>query len=477
MDLMPQYNVMEYYDQFRRFIASLEANFEFIPGVADAKNTTTLEAKLYTIHNAMHADGQRHQQARNEIAWFRALHENLTNEYNKANHENNMVRAENERLFSINAALIDSNIQLHDAKSRVYIDNEHLRAELRMLRKLLPLYPSGQSTDKENIQPRDQASLQAQLEAARHSRARDHDYIAIIKKENEIMSTRLQASQLRANDMYEELERTKSRLIEKLLSTKGSDTTGLVEMWAWYQEDIEKVQAIATEKQKEIETLSMELRKCKLSLRKAQVKIGNKNEELRMEKHLQRMGRNDRKKEIETFQSEKRRKGHGYEAESRRVCSYRCQRNKEKVKELHAKIQELQDHLDDMPNTLEDNEKKIKKMADNEAQLVLDAALANGQLQKNIVNTKKLDQERLRQIEALKEAMVRMEMSVVESKQQSDENESMIKSLQAQLEEMGSRPGELDSEEHSSLEQVQSTLVESIVQSQDSAESGSGNMD
>ncbi|KAG0025542.1 hypothetical protein BGZ81_007083 [Podila clonocystis] len=449
MDLMPQYNVMEYYDQFRRFIATLEANFEFIPGVADARNTATLEAKLYTIHNAMHADSQRHQQARNEIAWFRVLNENLTNEYNKTNHEKNTVRAENERLFSINAALIDSNIQLHDAKSRLYIDNEHLKAELRMLRKLLPLYPSGQSTDKENIQPRDQAedgSLQAQLEAARHSRNRDHDYIAIIKKENEIVSTQLQASQLRENDMYEELERTKSRLIEKLLSTKGSDTTGLVEMWAWYQEDIGKVQAIATEKQKEIETLSMELRKCELSLRKAQVKIGNKNEELRMERHLQRIGRNERKKEIETFQSERRRKGHGYEAEGRRVCSDRCRRNKEKIKELNAKTQELQDHLDYMSNALDDNEQKIKKMEDNEAQLVLDAALANGQLQRNIANAQKLDQERLHQVEALKEAMARMEMSVVESKQQSDENESMIKSLQAQLEEMGSRPGELESE-------------------------------
>ncbi|KAG0071444.1 hypothetical protein BGZ93_006095 [Podila epicladia] len=446
MDSMPQYPIMEHYDQFRRFIAFLEANFEFIPGVAYSRNMTTLEAKLHTIHNAMQADSQCHQLAKNENARLRALNDNVTNEYNKAYHEKNTARAENERLLSINARLFGSNRHLRVAKSRLHTNNEQLKAELRMLKKHSSPHPSGRSTYKENIQPRVQAedmgsdrSLQEQLEAARCSRALDHHYITIVKRDNRALTTKLQASVIQAKGLSEELERTKSRLIEKLLSSKGSDPKRLSEMWTWFQEDIEKVQALAAEKQKEIETVSMELKQCNLRLRKAQVKIGKKNEELnRMEERLRCMGRSDRRHESQTVQAEKQRKGHDHESQNRGVCSDRCQWNKENIKVLQNKIQELENHLDDMASVLLDSEQQVKKMTDNKMQLAQGTARAKDQFQQSIVTAKELDQDRLHQIEALTETLVQMEMSAAVSKRRDDENESRIKDLEARLKDVES---------------------------------------
>ncbi|KFH66027.1 hypothetical protein MVEG_08128 [Podila verticillata NRRL 6337] len=492
MNSMPQHSVMEYYDQFRRFIAFLEANFTFIPGVAESRNMTTLETKLWTIHGAIQADSQRHQHARAENDWLYVENEKLRNECYKSEYEKNWIRSENERLFSINAGLVDSNKQIHAAKVQFHADNDQLKMELKMLRTRLPPDPPTRPTDKENAQPRSQSentnsghSMEAQLEAAHQSRALDHDYVAIIKKDNESLTTRLRTSEHRVSDLNEELERTKARLIEKLLGEKRSDSAGLSRMWAWYQEDIEKVQAIVAEKQKDINALLTDLAQCKLSLRKAQVKIGQKNRDLdRMAGRLEIMAQDDRKQESETSESGKRQRGHSHQKESREPCSDRCQWNKEKVKSLEDKVQELRGRLDNMANAVEENEKSIKKMRNNEEQLVQDATRAKSQLQQSIAIAKKLDQERLRQTEALRETLAHAKMATTEFKKRTEEYKLKIKELEARLKDKGSKDGDQaleqqsqGSEKYLSCERVLDMPMELVAPRRDSVVSGTSTGD
>ncbi|KAI9231282.1 MAG: hypothetical protein BYD32DRAFT_431195 [Podila humilis] len=137
-----------------------------------------------------------------------------------------------------------------------------------------------------------------------------------------------------------------------------------------------------------------------------------------------------------------------------------------------------------MANAVEENEKSIKKMRNNEEQLVQDATRAKSQLQQSIAIAKKLDQERLRQTEALRETLAHAKMATTEFKKRTEEYKLKIKELEARLKDKGSKDGDQaleqqsqGSEKYLSCERVLDMPMELVAPRRDSVVSGTSTGD
>jgi hypothetical protein len=166
------------------------------------------------------------------------------------------------------------------------------------------------------------------------------------------------------------------------------------------------------------------------------IKISREDHYLdKLEERFERMAQTSWKHESERIHPGKRFKGQGYQTESRGLCTARCQRNKDKVKELEDKVQELQGHLGNLANALEEHEQIITKMAEREARHVQDAEQAKENNQNGIAIAKKVDQERLQEVGGLKESLARMEKTAADFRRLADVREATIKGFDTRMEE------------------------------------------
>ncbi|KAF9209637.1 hypothetical protein BGZ59_010022 [Podila verticillata] len=427
MDPRQRLSSKDYYEQFWRIIAFLEASFTFVPCVADAAQETILEAKLQTICASMSADKTQHQAAIVENSRLLA--------------DNDRLRTERNRLGSARDWYWGENLRLQK-------EHENLQAELNSLKGAKARSPDdGSQSDKPEetpaqvVQEATVGSLQAQLDA--------------VSKDRSTLLERLQKASNNKDQLGALLQKSNNRIdhLTETLVINAGDTTRSPEELEHIKEELHLAHVTINKKDDEIAHITEELRQNKSQLSKAQAEAGEKCIEAdHLEQRLKLMDRSDRQKESQITRLNKR-----LQEKDRRA-----ERDKWDINDLEVKIMEQQDRLKRMGDSLDECERHVRRLSESEKRIVHEAVQATDQLR----IAQKETQDRQQEIDMMKISLAQTDLAAENYRQRAESHESKVTELEADLKRSKSMHTweEMQWQEFTSRGEVLATAVESMVQ-------------